>query len=178
MKYRILNSIKNSHFIFPKKKFYLGKIQYYCPYYLPVGFLATIIRFDKISVNAPKKYLRNKNVCIFNYNISYGLPFAINRRDLGWKDKFNSPRFEFAPHFMFFFFKWQFCIFWNAPAGNNEDDYWEQFLWYSEYSDRDLKKAKSTWPWRNKGKSTWNENYLKITFADERNIKINSILNE
>lgn len=169
--YKILNSVKNSHFIPPKKTFYFGSIVHYCPYYLPRNFIPTILKINKKEI----KYNRNKNFNLFGYNISYGSPIVIHKNDLGWKDKYDSPRFEWSPSFMIFFFSWQFCIFWKSPDGDN-DSYWEQFLWYSQYSDKDIKKAKETWGWTSKGVSTWNENYLKETLADERDKKIKEIL--
>lgn len=171
MIYKILNSVKKSHFIFPKKKFYLGKIKYYCPYYLPRNFMNIIFNISKDR----KKYNRNKSFKLFGYNISYGSPIVLHRNDLGWKDKYNSPRFEWSPSFILFFFNWQFCIFWTSPD-DNDDNYWEQFLWYSEYSDRNIKKAEETWGWTSKGVSTWNKSYLKYTLADERDKKIEEIL--
>jgi hypothetical protein len=80
---------------------------------------------------------------------------------LGWKDKFDSPRFEWSPSFMIFFFGLQFVTFWHAP-NNNDDTYWEMILWWLNYSKKDLEKAKKTWPWVSHPDkiTTWNEDYL------------------
>lgn len=73
----------------------------------------------------------------------------------------NSPRYEWQPSFQIYFFKWQFCIFWNAPDGDN-DLYYEMILWYLKYSNKDVNKAKETWGWINYNtkESTWNDKYL------------------
>ncbi|MCK9416613.1 hypothetical protein M0Q97_08160 [Candidatus Dojkabacteria bacterium] len=73
----------------------------------------------------------------------------------------NSPRYEWQPSFQIYFFKWQFCIFWDSPDGDN-DNYYEMILWYLEYSKKDIKKAEETWDWVDSDtkKSTWNNDYL------------------
>jgi GDPmannose 4,6-dehydratase len=83
------------------------------------------------------------------------------RTELGWKDKYDSPRFEWAPAFYIFFFHWQFVIHWHAPDGD-DDRYWEMALWWKNYSDKNLHKARMTWPWRDSHtkRSTWNIKYL------------------
>ncbi len=99
---------------------------------------------------------------IFNkhYYISIGYPIAITNVSLGWKDKYNSPRFEWCPTFAIYFFNWQFIIWWTSPDGDN-DKYYEQILWYLYYS-KDIKDAKDSWGWVNTKtkESTWNDKYL------------------
>jgi len=181
-----LKEIKNSPFVAPVKKYYLGKFRHGAPYFSPRGFHSTIFSFRKLKLtpqedldkmvndfirkakkfsNLPR-YNRSKE-WIFklfgnHYWFSMGSPIKIARTELGYKGKFNSPRFEWSPSFMIFFFKWQFCIHWNAPF-KDDDLYWEMLLWYMYYSDKDIKKAKDTWGWvdYNTKKSTWNEDFLK-----------------
>lgn len=116
----------------------------------------------------------NKIIKLFNtyYYITWGWPIMFHTRQLGWKDKFETPRFEWLPAFQVFFFKWQFCIFWEAPKLKAEDEsymdddqYYEQILWYLYYADKDIKKAQDTWPWKtvnksNNENSTWSSQYL------------------
>ena len=40
------------------------------------------------------------------------------------------------------------------------EQYYEQILWYLYYSDKDIIKAEKTWGWETAGKSTWNNDYL------------------
>jgi hypothetical protein len=98
---------------------------------------------------------------LFNKEFSYGWPIMIVKYDLGWKDKYETPRFEWSPSFQIWFFKWQFCIWWIAPT-KDSDNYWEMVLWYLNYSNKDINKARDTWGWTdyNTKLSTWNENCL------------------
>lgn len=186
---KILKQIKESPFKSPKKNYYFGRIKHGTPYFPPMKFNKTIIRFRKLILKSSdeiekenEKYphlkitrnkfknlplVRRNKDWIFNlfgnyYFLSIGYPFSIYSNELGWKDKFNTPRHEWCPAFYIFFFKWQFCIWWKSPD-NNDDKYYEMILWYLYYSDKDIKKAEETWGWvdaRTKI-STWNKNYLK-----------------
>lgn len=144
-------------FKFPKKSYYFGKIIYGTPYFTPWYFNSTILTIAK----EKPKYLRCKYFKLFNYEIAYGWPIYIYKNELGWKDKFHSPRFEWCPAFYIFFFNWQFVIRWNAPD-KDDDRYYEMILRYVKYSNKDIKKAEQTWDWidSNTGKSTWNKDYL------------------
>jgi len=97
------------------------------------------------------------------YWIQIGWPIKITWHGLGWKDKYDTPRFEFAPGFYIYFFHWQFCMWKVSPDGDN-DRYYEQKLWLEKYSNNDYNKAKETWPWvdgRTK-ESTWNDKFFEI----------------
>ena len=144
-------------FKLPIKRYYLGKIAHGCPYFDPWNFNSTILTIRK----KRPQYLRCKYFRLFGFEISYGWPIKTVRYDLGWKDKFNSPRFEWSPSFQIWFFRWQFCVWWVSPNGD-EDEYWEMVLWYLNYSDKDINKAKETWGWVdcNTKLSTWDEKYL------------------
>ena len=116
----------------------------------------------------PKCYFRfTKDYAPFMFCSHYGKLISITIRDLGWKDKYNTPRHEENPFisialFNKFFFNWE----WRLPKEVEEhwidnDDYWEQMLWYLYYCDKDIIKAKKTWPWTGENnKSTWNDNFL------------------
>lgn len=91
----------------------------------------------------------------------------IEVHDVGWKDKYNSPRYENSPIIAFCLLG--YVIGWTWKLEDKEDssnywttsDYWEQALWYIYYSQCDIKKAKKTWPWQDmKGNTTWNGNFL------------------
>lgn len=185
---KILKEIKNSPFKMPIKKYYFGKLKYGTPYFFPINFEKSILSVRKLKLMPEKereekikKYPWNKDnykfsnipmsrrtkdwiVKIFDnyYFISLGYPIKIHINDLGWKDKWNSPRFEWNPSFKICFFHWQFCIYYNSPDGNN-DKYYEMFLWWRYYCDKDIQKAEETWGWvdAHTKESTWNKNYLK-----------------
>ena len=84
-------------------------------------------------------------------------PIWIYKRELLWKDKFETPRIEFIPYFSIRFFKWEFTVLYGT------DSYWEQVLWYLKYCNKDIKKAEETWGWIDctTNKSSWNKDYLK-----------------
>ena len=181
-----INDLKGV-FVPPVKKYYLGKIVYGTPYFWPTGFNKNIISVRRLIPKTQQElakelldypYYRNREkfknipmvrrakdwiVPIFgnHYWIQIGWPWSIKRNELGWKDKYNSPRFEWAPAFYIFFFHWQFVMRWHAPDGDN-DRYWEMALWWKNYSDKNLHKARMTWPWRDSHtkRSTWNNKYL------------------
>ena len=175
-------------FVKPKKKFYIGKLKYGAPYFYPRNFISTILSIRRLKLRTKEEYEEkiktwpyssiedkkfynypvvrrsyNKIIKIFNnyFFIQIGYPFAITKYDLGWKSKWDTPRFEFAPSFQIYFLFWQFCIFWNAPDGNNSL-YYEMYLWYKNFHDKNIIKAKETWSWKC-GKtniSTWNDLYI------------------
>ena len=147
----------------PQKRYYLGKLAYGTPYFYPWNFNSTIFTIKKNKA----KFSRCSSFKLFNYNISYGWPIYITWYGLGWKDKFDSPRYEWSPSFQIYFFKWQFCIFWEAPDGNS-DKYYEQILWYLNYSNKNIEVAKNTWGWVDfkTKKSTWNDEYLEWKYKN------------
>lgn len=184
----LLKEIKGT-FKPPVKKYYLGKLAHGTPYFWPMNYCPTIITFRKLEEktqeekeNYNKQYpwlkigdyhkfknlpmVRRAKDWIFKlfgsyYWVQIGWPISIRTNELGWKDKFNSPRFEWTPAFYIFFFKWQFVIHWVAPDGNN-DRYYEMILNYIHYCDKDIEKTKSDWGWIDSRTklSTWNEDYL------------------
>ena len=174
-------------FVSPVIKYYLGKLVYGTPYFWPRNFNKNIISIRKLipktqeelekeSLDHPYFYKRDKFknipmvrrakdwiVPIFgnHYWIEIGWPFSIKKNELGWKDKYDSPRFEWAPAFYIFFFHWQFVMHWHSPD-RNDDKYWEMILWWKYYADKNINKAKKTWPWRDgkTKKSTWDPSYV------------------
>lgn len=91
--------------------------------------------------------------------------------DVGWKDKWDTPRYEYPPAIWIHIFKLNLIWYWELPNNKYMDNYWEQALWYLYYYHNisygrldapDIKKAKESWPWQDydTGKSTWNDKYL------------------
>ena len=92
--------------------------------------------------------------------------------DVGWKDKFDSPRYEYPPAIWIHLFKLNLIWYWELPNEKYMDDYWEQALWYLYYSSYnkekkgydklDINKAKKSWPWQDHKtkKSTWTDKFL------------------
>lgn len=164
-------------FSLPKKVTYFGKNKFGVPYFQPIGFNSTIISVNKIiEVDKSKTKIeerfnglpmvRRNNFIIKKlfgkyYYIDYGWPIAIKKIDLSWKDKFDTPRYEFPPMFVINFFNLQYINYWISPDDDN-NNYYEMILWYLYYADKNINKAESTWPWRD-GKTketTWNNNLI------------------
>ena len=92
--------------------------------------------------------------------------------DVGWKDKYDTPRYESPPYIWIHLFKYDFIWYWNLRPHQQSriDDYWEQALWYLYYYDNiscgrldspNIEKAKEYWPWQNMdGTSTWSDKFL------------------
>jgi len=191
---KLIKEIKGV-FKLPVKVYYFGKERHGTPYFQPINYIESIIRVRKLVPRTPEEiekkneqYKHNKNkpdhlytnmpmvrraknkiVKIFgnDYYITWGKPWAIKSVELGWKDKYESPRFEWTPQFHILFFGLQFCIHWMAPKLEGEkyvdnDHYYEMILWYLEYSNKDIKKAEETWGWvdGDTKKSTWRKKYL------------------
>lgn len=76
-------------------------------------------------------------------------PIHVMSSDIGWKDKWSTPRYERPGYFIIFFGRnyrtcWQFSLVVDAPkiyCANNcnledyPDNYWESILWYLHYHD-------------------------------------------
>lgn len=86
-------------------------------------------------------------------------------RDVLWKDKDDTPRFENHPCIWIHIFKLNFIWYWEAS-----EEYWEQALWYLYYNNRisygmlerpNIQRAKQSWPWQDmNGNNTWTDKYL------------------
>lgn len=91
------------------------------------------------------------------FNDDYIHPILyINKWSLSWKPKYDYVCFEDNAQVWFCFFK----FFWFgyklvSPVKDSfENSYWEQMIWYVNYSGCDLKKAEETWY------EEWNKEYL------------------
>jgi len=92
--------------------------------------------------------------------------------DVGWKDKYDTPRFEHHPYIWIHVYKWNFVWYWDLSLYEQSyiDEYWEQALWYLYYyktisqgirNEPDIKFAKESWPWQDmNGNSTWTDKFL------------------
>ena len=100
------------------------------------------------------------------WNTPKWFPIHIVSWDIGWKDKYNTPRYENPGYFIIFFGRdyrkhWQFSMTVTAPdffcnndctIEDNDDNYWESMLWYLHYADtyntlnnkRDVVKARNS----------------------------------
>jgi len=61
--------------------------------------------------------------------------------NLRWKDKYETPRCEKPPTKSI---EW---LWFGITIVQEDDDYWERWLWIHEYCDGDIKKAEETWGW-------------------------------
>lgn len=82
-------------------------------------------------------------------------------QDLLWKDKYETPRFEYHPRIDIVLFKFHHIhIHLESPrtlVNVDDDDYYEQMIWFLDYCNSDIKKAKETWPYKKYSyeESTW-----------------------
>jgi len=157
----ITNLLKQIEGVFIQPDLYItvGKAYGY-PYFPPMKYVGSIIRVNKRPVDKSGDVIlpmtrRAKNFLIGRWYIEAGWPVAISRTQLMWKDKYDAPRFEWAPSITFYFFGYMIRLMPKA-----DEKYYEQVLWWFYYSNRNIDKAEETWPWRDmNGKSTWNNNY-------------------
>lgn len=98
----------------------------------------------------------------------------IMSNDVGWKDKYDTPRFEVPPYIWIHLFKLNIIWYWDLPEHQKirfTDDYWEQALWYLHYYNTisygkltgpNISKACESWPWENSltGESSWKDEFL------------------
>lgn len=103
----------------------------------------------------------------------YGRLLEVSIIGVGWKDKFDTPRFEFNPYFEIVVLRRvRFKVVWHPASvdGFHQDDYWEQWLWWHYYAKvrnqcgTKWLNARATWPWTTEidGRqvSTWSDEYL------------------
>lgn len=109
-----------------------------------------------------------KKYAPFMFANHYGKLFSVIIRDVQWKDKWYTPSHEENPFisialFNKFFFNWS----WKLPEEVKEhwvdiDDYWEQGLWWLHYCNKDIDKARETWPWKGENNiSTWKDKFVR-----------------
>ena len=142
-----------------------------------------------ISISNPKKTMNKlKGVfkplkLYFRFTIDEWAPYPvlwvskpsyiqIMFEDVGWKDKYDTPRFEYSPYVWIHVYKWNFVWYWDLSLYEQSyiDEYWEQALWYLYYyktisqgirNKPDIKFAKESWPWQDmNGNSTWIDKFL------------------
>ena len=180
-------------FLLPRKTRYFGEVKFGTPYFEPRNYVGSIIKIRRLTLRSEKDRLeRNKKykyqkdqpsniysnypivrrandkiVKVFgrDYYVAWGYPVSIKSTQLGWKDKFDSPRFEWTPQFSIYLFGLQYIVWWNAPILDgvvNNDKYYEMILWYLYYSHKDIQKAQETWGWvdMDTNQSTWDDRYI------------------
>ena len=142
-----------------------------------------------IDISNPKKTLNKlKNVfkplkCYFKFEKGIYAPYPvlwvskpayihIIFQDVGWKDKYDTPRFEYPPYVWIHIYKWNWVWYWGLSPhqSHRNDEYWEQALWYLYYfktisqgliKQPDIQEARESWPWQDmEGNSTWTDEFL------------------
>ena len=125
----------------PRFKFYFGPLHKYH------GKVKT--QFGEYDDYTTKGYWPMASTEYLKWYTSKWFPIHVMSWDIGWKDKWNSPRYERPGHFIIFFGRnyktcWQFSMVVTAPKTfcandctieDNDDNYWESMLWYLNYSD-------------------------------------------
>jgi hypothetical protein len=103
-----------------------------------------------------------------------GRILTVDGSPIVWKDKYETPRFEFPAYIRITLFaRYTMYISWGfdwkpgipLTEQYDNDDYWEQALWCWYYADKSLEKGRETWPWKTSKDgvdvSTWDERYIK-----------------
>ena len=121
-------------------------------------------------LNCYFKFTKNKYVPYPVIWVSKPAYIHIMSSDVGWKDKYDTPRFEYPPYIWIHIYKWNFVFYWDLHDEKYIDEYWEQALWYLYYTNTisqglinkpNIEKAKESWPWLDRhGNSTWNDKFL------------------
>ena len=146
-------------------------------------------KFLYLDISSPRKTIKKlKGVfkplrCYFNYSFTKWNPYPILwvskpafiqiiAHDVGWKDKYNTPRFEALPYVWIHIYKFNLVWYWSLSLHQERliEDYWKQALWYLYYYNNtsygcdcpNIEKAKESWPWQDykTGKSSWIEEIL------------------
>lgn len=130
------------------------------------------------------KFYCGTNIPLFNIHLwnKYGKLLYVGFYDIDWKDKYDTPRYEYSPIIVISIFKYTFCWTWKLYPHLNTDsfdleNYWEQALWYLYYYNNtsygcdspDLEKAKESWPWTSNDKSTWQDKFIKMSRYERKN---------
>lgn len=165
----------------PKIKFYIGKVAFGTPYFLPRKWVK--YTEEEIYEKVKEKYRalppNLHTYTEFERLVRYysGLNHAIPKKigfdfvDLGWKTKWSDTdyRHEWSPLWSFVFFRWQIAVMF---VPDHRTHYWESWLYYELDTDKKqtkeerilqcLKKAPQIWTSISKeGKETTNY-YTKI----------------
>ena len=125
----------------PRFKFYFGPLHKYH------GKVKT--QFGEYDDYTTKGYWPMASTEYLKWYTSKWFPIHVMSWDIGWKDKWNSPRYERPGHFIIFFGRnyktcWQFSMVVKAPEvyccndctrTDHEDNYWESILWYLNYAE-------------------------------------------
>ena len=144
----------NSPFKPPNLKWYCGKIAVGTPYFFP------------------RKWINNKDKP--GYLTAVPKKIGFDFVELGWKTKWESYIFEWAPRISFVFFKWQIAVIFVVPEA---DHYWESWLYYTRKTDKTKsiperiaqckKEAPCTWTTHYPNKEKETTDYYDIILKDK-----------
>jgi hypothetical protein len=176
--------VLNSPFRIPKLKFYLGKIALGTPYFFPRRWVpctkqdatkSATERFDrlvKVRKRKNDKKLPTQKMWMEFYNSSLKSRKPVPKKfgwdfvSLGYKYKWDEPRFEWSPMFSFVFWKYQFAITVSVPHTSH---YWESWIYYHNETDKNLSKKErleltkkgfpNTWTSHHNGEKTTTNYY-------------------
>lgn len=148
----------------PVRRYYFGKQQNGCPYFYPRNFVPSVIKIYKKEPWVKRTWNRE----ILGCHVQIGWPIMWHRVSLGYKWKYGTPRYEWAPQFGLYFFGFEFHWWDNAPLlegkkYHDNDTYYEMKIWTEQECKGDFELAEKTWRWENMdGKSSWENKYLEI----------------
>lgn len=90
---------------------------------------------------------------------------VIKHSSLKWRDNFGVPRLVASPITVIKIFALEISFRKSLPielCKYSIGQYYEQYIWWKEYNNKDIKEAENTWAWINfEGKTTWVSDFLK-----------------
>lgn len=168
-KFEYLN-ILNSPFKPFRLKFYLGKIKFGTPIFFPRRWVPVTKeeakkeankRFDRLLERTDKEPKLSiwKGFYETSLKSKKAVPkkFGFDFVSLGYKYKWDEPRFEWSPMFSFVFWEWQFVI--NVSAPCESDHYWESWIYYHNETDKNLSKRERIEITKKQLPQTWTTSY-------------------
>lgn len=116
----------------------MGKFTFLKSYFSPFKPIKPILYIGGIKVGTPY-FLPRKWKSFDGYRKAFPKKIGFDFVSLGWKTKWEHDdiRFEWNPIWSFVFIKWQICLIF---APKEQSKYWEAWVYYEYYTDKNLSK--------------------------------------
>lgn len=180
MKLPIYLQAFHSPFKRPKLKFYFGKIAIGMPYFLPRVWVKAS---HKKAVDEALEELKRVKVhngkegnykitersfselyeSYLNYSFAEPLKFGFCSNELGWKTKYDYYRFEYPAKWCFVALGFQFVLTFFAE---NEDHYWESFLYFHYDTDKSKSWQERVEQCRKEAPQMWSSGGVKTDYYE------------
>jgi len=152
-----------------KLKWYVGKTAVGTPYFFPrkwvkatpemarkatMDYVEREENYNKMNPDSARKIRPYDEVYQENLRYQFAVPKKIGFDfvSLGWKTKYDSYRYEWAPRVSFVFFGYQIAVIVSTP---HADHYWESWLYYEFQTDKTKSKQERIAQCRKEAPQTW-----------------------